>query len=304
MSDKDFKTITNFEEIIEMAKCKINGKYELNFSLKVMFPIEMIRKPQLLDVIELAKNFQAVEKPETLYINHGKFIGEHGIDHIINELSNKNNGNRALMSLINQKNILDTGDRAIPSFMILQFSLEDGNLYVTTYFRALEVSKFLRINIEEIRMIIEQIQENIKTFNTIKLNIFAFRAYINENINTLIRPRIEMMESAEILAYMQSNPSLIIELLNEKISFSTVIENNSLGKIIKIVSRPDIYDKIHPCFNGPYICKILNDLITISSTLELLRTKTSHNKESDELNNQYINTMRKLIKELEHAYIG
>lgn len=103
---------------------------------------------------------------------------------------------------------------------------------------------------------------------------------------------------------MQSNPSLIIELLNEKISFSTVIENNSLEKIIKIVSRQDIYDKIHPCFKGLYILNLLNDLITISSTLELLRTRTSHNKESDELNDQYIDTMRKLIKELEHAYIG
>jgi thymidylate synthase len=100
--------------------------------------------------VSLAKDYQNPVKPPSLYINHGEYITSDGIVHIINELKLKQTSNRALLSLINQEDIIGSGDNPIPSFMVLQFSLEGEELYVTTYFRALEVANFLNVNLEEI----------------------------------------------------------------------------------------------------------------------------------------------------------
>ena len=83
-----------------------------------------------------------------LHINHGSYIGD-GLEHIIDELKNKPSSNRALFSLISQKDISKSGDNPIPSFMIFQTCIDDNILYCSVYFRALEVSTFLRINTEE-----------------------------------------------------------------------------------------------------------------------------------------------------------
>lgn len=302
MVEKEFSPIEGFESIIDLAKELVNGtqsEYRLNFSLKVQFDINLVNKPQLIDVAKEAEEWQNPKQPEHLHINHGKYITDKGVNYIIEELQRKSHSNRALMSLINQDDILESGDNPIPSFMVLQFSIEEKELYITAYFRALEVSKFLRINIEEIRLIAKKIYNEITNLSTIKLNIFAFRAYEKENQSTLKRQEIELLEERHILINMQKNAKKIITLLKEKKEESTVVENQSLQYIYKIIIDPEVNNSIEQCFKGPLISELLKRCLETSQELIDLRKKTSHSDRIKEINAEYLDLLEKFIGELE-----
>jgi hypothetical protein len=302
MGDTEFKPILNFEEIIELAKEEVisSGKdYRLNFSLKVVIDIERLRKPQLLDAQERAENWQKIEKPALLYFNHGEYITAGGIPHVINELKNKHNGNRAIMSLISQRHVIGSGDDPIPSFMVLQFSLEADQLYVTTYFRALEVSEFLRINLEEIRIISKQIYEAFRSITKVRLNVFAFRAYITKDFNPLERPKIELLEDIDILTLMEKRPKELGSLLREKLKVSTVIENNSLMIMSRIINHNEKIKDVKPCFQIETTKRKLQECLDLSTKLIDMRKSASHAKDLDELRDDYLKALKELIEEIE-----
>ncbi|MEK3885733.1 hypothetical protein [Paenibacillus sp. PL2-23] len=298
--DDEFIKVENFEEILSLAKEMVSvGDYKLNFSLKVKYGIELVKTPQLLDVSTEAEAWQNPVQPTFLQINHGSYIGESGINHVIEELKIKQHSNRALVSLINQKDIMKSGDNPIPSFMILQFSQEGNELYVTAYFRALEVSKFLRINIEEARIIINQIYKEIPNITNVKLNIFAFRAYVKEQQTTLRKQEIDLMPERQLLILMQTNPKKMITLLKEKLHESTVIENGSLNLINEIINDSSARATLHKCFSGELLKDVLKKALASSQELMDLRRKTSHNPRINELNTEYLGYLNRFIEEVE-----
>jgi len=298
----EFVNISNFEKAIQLAQniVKISKKdYKINFSLKVSFTAKLIKTSQLDDVVDLATDFQKIKCPKTLYLNHGHFITARGVDYVIDQLKNKQSSNRAIISLINQEIILNSGDNPIPSFMILQFSLEDNVLFVTCYFRALEVAKFLRINLEEIRLIINSIYNSIGKIHKVKLHIFAFRAYINKNINPLVRPEIELLDEKIILKLMEKKPDKIAHLLKQKLTDSTVIENRSIKIINDIVSNRVMNQDICEGFKKPYFVNKLQRCLDLCNKLMLLRKKTSHDKEISKLTKEYLSAIDVIIREIE-----
>ena len=70
-------------------------------------------------------------------------------------------------------------DHPIPSFLLFQVTVEDNILYATTYFRALEIAKFLKINVQEIKLnLLKIIQEcNLRHITKVRVTIHAFNAY-------------------------------------------------------------------------------------------------------------------------------
>ncbi|KKI86325.1 hypothetical protein [Shouchella clausii] len=302
MTEQEFRPVENFEEIITLAKETVNqvqNGYRLNFTLKVQYDINIIKKPQLLDVAKEAEDWQNPQQPKHLHINHGKYITEKGVDYIIEELKRKSQSNRAVMSLINQGDIIDSGDNPIPSFMVLQFSIEGTELYITAYFRALEVSKFLRINIEEIRLIAKEIYDQIIGLTEVKLNVFAFRAYIKENQSSLKRQEIDLLKERHILRLMQDNPEKLIVLLKDKKEASTVIENKSLHHIYEILTDSDVNGTIHQCFKAKLIKHLLQRCLASSQELIDLRKKTSHSDRLEEANEAYLGLLGEFIGEVE-----
>lgn len=297
----EFTEIKGFEEIIELADsfiAKGNADYVLNYSLKVKFNIDLVKNVQLHDVSELAEKYQAYECPKELYINHGSYISEKGVDHVINELSTKHNSNRAVISLINQCDILDSGDEPRPSFMILQFTIKDQSLYVTTYFRALEVTKFLRINLEEIRLIVNRIYGKIRTINWVKLNVFAFRAYKNKNINPLIKPEIECLEGIDIFIILQKDPIRLSELLKQMNVYSTAINNKSIKEINRIIADEKKLSYIDEVFKSEFIKNLFKNCETISGKLIELRKDASHDVDIDTLTKEYDDRIKEIIEEI------
>lgn len=299
----EYEEIADLEDISRKAIEKIDSKsYLINFDLRVTFDKNVLNA-KMSDVYQDALDFQNKKCPDTLHINHGEFIHRagDGIENVITQLKDKQASNRAIISLINQCEIMNSKDNPIPSFMILQFSIENNTeLYVTTYFRALEVSKFLRINTEEIRQIIEKILNKHKTLTKINLNIFAFRAYVNKDINPLKKPKIDLLKERNFLTYLKKDANLedLIKLLEEKKASSTVIEHLSFENIIGWLEDVDNSLLIHPKLKKALVIKIFKEIVEILMDLKDLRETTSHNTEIDTKQTEYQQKVDQLIREI------
>lgn len=296
-----YEEVTSLNEIIEKSKVLIKADYLLNFNLQTRFDINILNSETFLEEATLARDFQSPQKPNHLYINHGQFIKENGITHLIEELKKKKNSNRALLSLINQDDIIGSNDDPIPSFMVVQCSIEENNkLYFTFYFRALEVSKFLKINLEEMRIIIKKIKEEFQDIDEVYLNIFAFRAYKKDTINPLIRPELELLSESRLLKIMEKEiKSKLIPLLEEKKSTdSTIVDDESLSTILRILNDTDSNIDIPTQFKSIYTKSVVQKIIDKSNELKDLRLKNSHHSNIEEYYNNYKTQIQELIDEL------
>jgi hypothetical protein len=296
-----YEEVTSLNAIIEKSRSLIEEEYQLNFNLQTRFNIGILTEETFPAEAKLAVEFQDPKKPDHLYINHGQHIQENGVTHLIEELKKKKNSNRALLSLINQKDIIDSNDDPIPSFMIVQCSIEEGNkLYFTFYFRALEVSKFLKINLEEMRIIISQIIEDFSDINEVYLNIFAFRAYIKDTINPLIRPKLELLTESQLLKKMEkTSKTELIPLLEEKKSTdSTIVDDESFNKMLRILNDADSNMDIPAQLKSVYTKTIIQKIIDTSNELKILRRKNSHDPAIEKSYTTYKTQIQELIDEL------
>jgi hypothetical protein len=297
----DFTCVESFEEIIgcalEQSK-RDNLDYRLNFSLKVSFDISLASGPQLRDADDLASQWQAIDKPDNLYINHGQFIRVDGIPHVIEELR-KHSSNRALFSLISQDNIVGSGDNPIPSFLILQSAIESDHLYVTTYFRALEVTQFLRINLEEIRQIVWKIWDEFRSLKRVNLHIFAFRAYANPEINTLQIAQIDSLDQATLLKLLEKNPVHVVELFQSKRLDSTVIDLRGLQNFHDILKDSLKSADLPQGLKKARIVILVERCLQAGGLLADSRKKASHDTNVAEQRSRYICLWKDLISELQ-----
>jgi hypothetical protein len=155
-----------------------------------------------------AHQFKEAVCPKNLELNHGQFVEKYatkhnktGIQYICEELTRKTNSNRACWSLIDMDLLTNSGDEPIPSFMLLQAGITDDKdkILMTCYFRALEVSKFLPINIAEACLAIEDIFTRCHSIATkFELTIHAGNAYYIENFSCLEKAPIDTLDPEEI----------------------------------------------------------------------------------------------------------
>lgn len=287
----NYKKIDNFEIIVDDACNEIEpyNHYE-NYILAYEITKESIEKNPLTSVIEEAKNWAQETRPENFFFNHGEYR-KGGLEHISNELKKKPTSNRALYSLINQSNIDNSGDESIPSFMVFQCLLDNENhtLNCTVYFRALEVSKFLRVNLEEIRQNLISISKSGVHYNNIKLLIVSGRAHNAPDAMTLTRPEIDLLNSAQLCKIALNQKEKLEELLIEKAKIQTKIDYDSL------VDLENIFDEFDNVANDLQK-STLRKSISLSKDLQKCRESHSHSNEVKKLNEQLEHNLKKLAK--------
>lgn len=291
-----YETVADLEAVAIKAIDIIKvGRVQFNFCLSVAVPAKTIAEHALRDQTELAKKWQAAECPNDLHFNHGKYIGD-GIQHIIKELKSKPSSNRALYSLLNQKDISESEDKPIPSFMIMQCGVDHNDLYCTVYFRALEVSNFLRINLEEIRLTLHEILKENHDVADIKLTIFSFKAYNNPQQTSLQRAKLDMMTGLGLADAYTDRPEHIAELLDDKAKETTVIDLTGFYAIKEWLA-PGRAKKNSGILNQPKILKDIEAAITVGSELQELRKKHSYHKKISDLAEKYIEHIKSAAKE-------
>jgi hypothetical protein len=289
----EYIEVSSLEDVITNATDEISdGESAINFVLAFKISSTAMKESPLRDVTEEALSWAASVRPKNLYINHGEFIKD-GMTHIIDELENKKDSNRALFSLISQENISKSLDNPIPSFMLMQCNIHEETLYCTTYFRALEITKFLRVNLEEIRLKIVEIHDRLLSFKKINVTIIAFRAYSNKKINALTIPLFDRMNESEITVDLMTQPQKIAKLLREKCHDTTVINVDSIDKLIRSLSA---LTNQQLNFNRALVTAKANDLQIASTELRELRARSSHHAQISVINNK-INTLTIAIAE-------
>lgn len=287
--------ITSLEEISTNAAAEVSENFNLNYIASYLISAANLIDNPLRDVTEEAQRWDAPQKPIELQFNHGQYIKD-GLDHIITELRHKKTSNRALFSLLAQESISSTGDTPIPSFMLMQCNIHENILYCTSYFRALEVTKFLRINLEELRLRISKIYDSVPEFDRVVITIFAFRAYKKQDINTLAIPEIDRLNVLQIYIGLKDCPKNIAGMIKEKSHPSSVIDIESMRRLIEAVNQ--LKKDNHANFNTVLINKNANHAIYIAEKLSEFRKISSHHPEIERYNKEFQNALDSIAKEL------
>lgn len=231
----------------------------------------------------LASEWQDPRKPKELLINHGQYIHKYGngLLFLVRELKKKKDSNRACISLIGMEDIINSHDDPIPSFMILQFGFagdDPKTLLAAAYFRALEVSCFLPINLAEISQVIRTLKIHFPEIERFQLILHAFRAYAKQNFYCLRKASIDSAE-----------PILIAYAVKEK-NFAQL--NDWLDSKITVEESIVCTDGLHHLREAIHIQKTdynheilahLDNALDDMQRLRLIHQSTSHGKAIAEL---------------------
>jgi hypothetical protein len=251
------------------------------------------------DDIDKAKDWQAETVPENLYYNHGKYMksdGNRGMDFVIDELKNKATSSRAIIPLIDFDDVYDSGDNFLPSLDIIQFGFaneEKSKIYVTIYLRALEVNHFLKINLCEIYVMLEEIIEEIRSIEEVNITILAFRAQYKEKYGCFRKAQIDSITESKLMIFLiDEDFEKIIDLLNEKLELrETVIQDKGLKKLKNALDT--IYEK-NKC--SKQLLALTADVIDKLNSLKSERKKTSNYSEIRETEKLLEDSIKNLIE--------
>lgn len=290
-----YQEISNLEKIIEDATNEISADgHSFNLCMAYEFEVGLVTGDGLRDCTEEAELWRSDEVPDQLHINHGSYVIG-GMSHLVDELKRKPTSNRALLSLLSQKNVNESGDEPIPSFMVFQVSIFQDILHCTVYFRALEVSSFLRINVEEIRLRLRDLYSELMNFNKVRLVIHAYRAYNNPNASTLKKSELDLMRGPQIMKLVMSDPACFGPLLREKSRDDTVMSSNSLQ---------DLHEAVELADNLPtkqYLVSLIRESKELTDELKTLRKMHSHHERVNEVSNRLCRKVLSLAEAFEQC---
>jgi thymidylate synthase len=188
---------SSFGELVEQAKsaCAEKPLTSLVLGVQVSFPV--LDDVFIHSYIDRGKKWQQPERPKDLYLNHGEYINRHGdgLEFLIQQLKDRPRGNRACISLMDTGELIGSGDQPRPSFMLVQAGFSElgrSVLHMAAYYRALEVSNFLPVNLAEMALMSSKIQSEITEIEHLDLTIFAFRAYQTRGFTRLERSKFDL----------------------------------------------------------------------------------------------------------------
>lgn len=296
-----YPTITDFHNALEIAQSTIpeGSDFVINFTLSFEMSVMELRRVHLHDSIALALQFQETKCPPNLYLNHGSHFGEEGIPYVIEQLREKRNSNRALLSLVSQQHFIGSGNNPVPSFLILQFTMEGETLYATAYFRALELSTFLPINLEEIRIVITKLADAGLAFKTMRVAVVAFRAYIRENMNPLTKPEIDYTPSFKLLHLIREDRARLATLVRAKRHYSSVHDDCAFLKLVAIVTDSELRSSLPEQIKQPRFTNLLNELLEVGARYAQLINTASHGANVDSCWQTYTKLVLAVASEIE-----
>ena len=200
-----------------------------NLILSGTFPFAELNSDFVNAHKQYAEDLQNPEKPPHLVLNHGEFFDKYktthnksALDYVIEELKIKADSHRACISLYDMSTLISSDDKSIPSFMVMQAGMSDdmSQLSLTSYFRALEVSKYLPRNIAESCLVAEKLQSAFSfKFKELSITIHACNAYVKENYSCHEKAEMDMLGEAEIMMQVmiaKSSRTWMKKMLNNK----------------------------------------------------------------------------------------
>lgn len=273
---------------------------------------------------KLAEMWQSPQlEEEVLYFNHGMYFAKNscdpGIDYIIHELGEKRTTSRAVLVTVHSKDIYETApDALLPSLLSIQagFDQNQTTLHITMTLRALEASRFLKINICEALLIAKQIYNKYR-FTNIEVVISAFRVQIKDQFGCFLKAKLDteaqwhwITATLSSLVYIDDMTVIkdtvgkIIRLIQDKKQRSeTVIETKGIKSLQDSISTvkgilPDGKEALK--FKLDQVSECISELLRLLNQLKQNRANNSEQTEDmDALEEQIRNQYSLLIKEFE-----
>lgn len=265
-------------ELHQNAMEQFEEGHRFNWILEFDCDAMELRDLEIIEARDDAEGWRSENPPKDFYFSHAQYYRD-GVKHIIDELKSKSTSNRALYSLISQADISDSGDKPIPSFLTLQCQIEGDTLHCTCCFRALEVSSFLKTNLEEIRQTLLDIYSGVPTFKSIHLVIFAFHAYKDATRSPLKRPKLDYLCQAELmqlLAEKADDPVRSMDRMLEELGRAvTSVNPNCLNSLKKLLGMKIPGFVFHKDFTARNFLAQLDKAIEVERILGDFRAKAS-----------------------------
>ncbi len=247
----DLQTKYHEVENLEAAYNEILKMFEentsiYNFCYNFEISLSNLKKDKSFPAQEMtAKHWLNETPPRNFFFNHGEHIHKFGgLEHVNSELKNKPSSNRALFTLLSQKEISNSGDFPIPSFLLAQYAKTNTEFYTTHYYRALEVSNFLKINLNEVKQLVNNFEDRIDC--KVRITIFAFYAYKNSNFLPLEKFRINTMEQIELIAPLKNGKEELATLFYEMKKSTSCIEFVGIDNMLKLIEFANENNKLDP----------------------------------------------------------
>ncbi len=233
---------------------------------------------------QVAADWQEPSAPPHLYFNHGEYIHRYNDpwDFLLHELTRRTDPTRACLSLVDMHDILASREGFLPSFLLLQFGFPEGDrsvLSASAYFRALEVSAFLPINIAEICQYIRRLKESIPEIERFLLTIFAYKAHYVQRFSCFRKPLLEAETPVGIsVAVAKRDLPTLREYLESKIhDESSVVSAEGLRYLV------DAVVKCKEDFPEAFV-RFLGEALQEMESAERARKAISYGPEVAELN--------------------
>lgn len=225
-----------------------------NLVIAGTFPMSQLDSPLMNDVKNQARIWQGAHVEDTFF-THGEYMDRGGIPgkkYIVDELTKRHTSKRALVSLLGMSDIVGSGDRPIPSFLVAQFGFHENDtrrLHVGSYYRALEVANFLPVNLAEHCLLIEGLVPMFPQMQEFSLTILAFIAYSNPRSNNLRLHELDTESPARVVvAVARKEYGVIRRWLSEKAEDEiTYVEIEGIETLFEAISlyRDDYGDAIY-----------------------------------------------------------
>ncbi|WP_345761684.1 hypothetical protein [Diaminobutyricibacter sp. McL0608] len=222
------------EEAVAEAVRICSTEVVMNLTLSFRMELPATSSGLLSTFREEAERWQESRRPQSLHLNHGEYMYAHGdwLDSIEGELRRKPSSNRACVSLVNSAPIFASGDGPLPSFMLVQFGFSGparDTLYVTSYYRALEVTAFLPLNVTEMALVAERLADRFPSIERAEVTMHSFRAHANHGFRAHQRSKLDMATPTQIHRWVvDRNYSELADLLQEKSAPASIIEDSGL----------------------------------------------------------------------------
>lgn len=273
---------------------------------------ELVIGDKHFSYFKLAELWEKIQVPECLYFNHGMYFKVrdvendntevHGIQFIAQQLKAKPTSNKAVLTTYGMETVTKMlkGEEYLPSLLSIQFSQSSNGetLYVHMYLRALEAGRFLKINICEIKWLIECLKERNVLFNKVDIAISAFRVQKREKFNCFLKADIDTIDDTDLALYIsEGNIQKICQMLEEKIdAFETITNVRGLEILCKTMKKSNEHTKSYK-YNSETIDK-LDKVLSVYSKLDTIHRRGSiKTKEETLYETEIINGINDIIKE-------
>lgn len=286
----------SFGDLAEAAKDRCAAAPVLNLTLSLKTHLPLSDDAFLETYAEDAELWQGKDAPSRLFFTHGQYMHRHGdaFDYLISQLKSKPTGNRACISLLDTGDLIGSGDDPVPSFLILQAGFDSAShevLYLTAYYRALEVGSFLPINLAEMALVAGRISRRIPEARHLDLTIHAFRAHLIHGFRPLEHSDLDSASVDAIrTAVASSDYPVVIAWLADKDRAETIIDTTGTATLLT--------ELISAVWASTELISSMEETVSAMAMLQEARRNGSHAATLDLLQDRVSRGLQSSIKEV------